>query len=69
MPIPQKCSSHSGQSTARGIIRFLRARGTHKIVFVVTSSGKTGLQGEAGTPEAIQYLKPGPNRGLGLLAA
>src|SRR5277367_2324313 len=34
MPTPPKSPSRPGQITARGIIRFLRRGGSHKIVFV-----------------------------------
>jgi hypothetical protein len=40
MPTPQKCPSHPGQITARGIIRFLSGGGSHKIVLVGTNAEK-----------------------------
>src|SRR4029077_17968375 len=36
MPDPQKCTSHAGQITTRGIIRLLSRRGSHKIVLLGT---------------------------------
>src|SRR5580692_11622597 len=40
MPNPQKWPSRPAQITARGIIRLLRGRGSHKIVLVGTNEGK-----------------------------
>src|SRR5580658_5826030 len=41
MPNPPKSPSHPGQITARGIIRLLSGRGSHKIVLVGAKQGKS----------------------------